>query len=94
MKKINFNFLIYFLLVFLIVVNLGIFYFSIKVSDDIRENELKIEKIHKENIDLERKLSQLDSLNFAQNVAEKLEFTKEAEPLFLENLKYAFAINQ
>ena len=94
MKKINFNFLIYFLLVFLIVVNLGIFYFSIKVSDDIRENELKIEKIHKENIDLERKLSQLDSLNFAQNVAKKLEFTKETEPLFLENLKYAFAINQ
>lgn len=92
MKKISF--LLGFLIVLSIVANLFFFYLSIKLSDEIAFYENKIEKIHHDNINLEKQLSEISSLIYAQKIATNLNFTKKANPMYLENLKYAFILNQ
>ncbi len=92
MKKISL--FLGFLISLSIIVNLLFFFFSIKLSDDISLYEDKMEKIHHQNINLERQLSQISSLEYAKKVAINLDLNKKAEPIYLENLKYAFIFNK
>lgn len=92
MKKISL--FLGFLISLSIIVNLLFFFFSIKLSDDISLYEDKMEKIHHQNINLERQLSQISSLEYAKKVAVNLDLNKKAEPIYLENLKYAFIFNK
>lgn len=93
MKKI-FNLLIGIIFIVLIIINLFLFYSSIKLGNEITTFEAKIETLHKQNISLEKELSRLSSLSYAQKLAKKLDFTKKAQPEFLEKIIYAFASNQ
>lgn len=74
--------------------NIYFFFLSIKLGDEIALCEKKIEKIHHENINLEKELSSFDSLEYAEKLASKMDFTKKAEVYFLENLKYALAVER
>ncbi|GIW64833.1 MAG: hypothetical protein KatS3mg092_0766 [Patescibacteria group bacterium] len=53
-----------------------------------------MEKIHHQNINLEKQLSQISSLEYAKKVAVNLDLNKKVEPIYLENLKYAFIFNK
>lgn len=92
MKKISL--FLGFLISLSIIVNLLFFFFSIKLSDDISLYEDKMEKIHHQNINLEKQLSQISSLEYAKKVAVNLDLNKKVEPIYLENLKYAFIFNK
>lgn len=92
MKK--FSFFLGFLVVLLIIFNLFFFFLSIKLSDEIAYYENKIEQVHHENINLEKKLSEISSLAYAQKIAKNLKLDKKADLIYLRNLKYAFLSNQ
>ncbi|MCX7955870.1 MAG: hypothetical protein N2593_02045 [Patescibacteria group bacterium] len=92
MKKINFLIgIIIFLFVFF---NLSFFYLSIKLSDEISFYEKKIENIHHENINLEKKLSEISSLEYAKKTASNFGLTEKPKIYFLENLKYALVVKE
>ncbi|GAB4219325.1 MAG: hypothetical protein Fur009_4960 [Candidatus Microgenomates bacterium] len=92
MKKLGF--FLGFLIILLVIFNLFFFFLSIKLSDEITYYESKIEKIHHENVNLEKKLSEISSLEYAQKIAKNLDINKKAQVIYLENLKYAFLSNQ
>ncbi len=78
----------------LLIGNIFLFYSSIKLGTEISSYETKIDKIHHENLNLETELSHLSSLQYAQKLAERLDFTKKSQPSYLEKLIYAFVPNQ
>lgn len=88
------SFLIWMILIGLVSINLFLFYSSIKLGDEITTYETKIETIHHDNLNLEKELSLVSSLHFANNIALKLKFTKKSQPSFLEKINYAFVPNQ
>ncbi len=73
----------------LVVVNIGIFVHSIVLGADMNAYELNTQKLHQENLDLENQMYEVDSLSYAASQAAKLNFTQPANPIYLENLKYA-----
>ena len=60
------------------------------MGDEISTFEAKIQKIHRENLNLEGELADVSSLKYAQKLAKSLEFTEKSQPNYLEKLKYAF----
>jgi len=82
--------LIWLMMIGLVTANIFLFYLSIKLGDDISFFEQKIQKIHHENLNLEKELSYVGSLQYAQKLAKNLEFTKKSQPSYLEKLVYAF----
>jgi len=85
---------IWFVLILLVIINVFLFYSSIKLGDEISAFETKTEIIHRQNITLEKELARLSSLSYARKLADKLNFTKKSQPEFLEKIIYAFAPNQ
>ncbi len=83
-----------FVMLGLLVANIFLFYSSIKLGTDISTFETKIQKIHHENVNLEKELSYLSSLQYAQKLAKQLVFSKKSAPSYLEKLIYAFVPNQ
>lgn len=75
--------------VILAFANLYIFVKSLYLSDDINKFEEKTNKLKLENDVLEKEIFQADSLQFAASLSAKLNFTKESEPVFFDNVKYA-----
>ncbi len=73
----------------LVVVNIFIFVNSIGLSDNINKFESDTKTLHQENLNLENEVYQIDSLQYAASVAASLNFSQKAQPIFLENLKYA-----
>jgi len=92
--KNSINLLIWLVMIGLVVVNIFLFYSSIKLGDDISLFEHKIQKIHHENLNLEKELSYVGSLQYARKLAKNLEFTKISQPSFLEKLVYVFNPDQ
>ncbi len=78
-----------FLLV-LVAANIFLFVSSIGISDKINEFENKTRTLHEENLTLEKKVSNLTSLDFARQKAEEMNFTKIASPTYLEKLGVAY----
>ncbi|MFH0979799.1 MAG: hypothetical protein V1803_02545 [Candidatus Roizmanbacteria bacterium] len=93
MRK-SINFLIWIVMISLVVGNIFLFYSSIKLGDEISFFEQKIQKIHHENLNLEKELSYVSSLQYAQKLVKNLKFTKKSQPSYLEKLVYAFNPNQ
>lgn len=79
-----------FLILVLILVNIYLFTQSLFLGDDILKIEKQIKQLRVENSKLEKKLFSLTSLQNLAEKASRLGFTKEAEPIYLDNLKYAF----
>ncbi len=77
--------------IFLVLIGANVFIFlsGMKVSEQINFYETETKKLKQENIDLEKKAYAAESLQNAASVAAQLEFTKKAEPYFLENLRFA-----
>lgn len=73
----------------LIFLNIFIFCSSLKLSDKINNYEVKISALHKENLILEKKVSDLSSLKFAESMAPFLGFTQQSPPTYLEKLNVA-----
>lgn len=93
MKK-SINSILFVLFIGLVSANIFLFYSSIKLSDEISMFEKKIQKIHHQNLNLEKDLARISSLQYAQKLAVNLEFTKKSQPSYLDKLVYAFNIEQ
>lgn len=74
----------------LVAANIFLFVSSIGIGDKINEFEHKTRLLHEENLSLEKKVSNLTSLDFARQKAEEMEFTKTATPTYLEKLGVAY----
>ncbi len=81
-------------MVFLVIFNIGIFYFSLTLTDKIAQYEKKIDEIHHENINLEKQLSDFQSLEFASKISKSLGFVSQSQLIFLNQINYAFLPNQ
>ncbi|MBI4226237.1 hypothetical protein HY612_03950 [Candidatus Roizmanbacteria bacterium] len=60
-----------------------------KLSDKINHFEKEIKNLHQENLTLENKIYAVDSLQYAASIAAQFDFNQKAQPMYLENLKYA-----
>ncbi len=73
----------------LLVANTGIFVSGMYLGDDINRFEGEIKKLNRENAILEKEVYQFGSLQYAASLSAKLNFTKQSQPVYFENLKYA-----
>jgi cell division protein FtsL len=73
----------------LIIFRIYFFIFTIKLSEEIKILDYQIKKLREENLTLEKEISKIDSFQFAATSASALGFSKIAETIPLENLKYA-----
>ncbi len=73
----------------LISANIYVFLNSLKLSDKINLFEKEIKSLHQENLGLENKIYEVDSLQYAASLAAQLDFTQKAQPTLFENLKFA-----
>lgn len=88
MKKIA-KLLVGVLFLVLIAANLYIFVSGMNISQQISYLEAETKRLHKENLSLQKKAYEADSLQFAASIAAQLDFAQKAEPYFLENLGFA-----
>jgi len=77
------------LLFLLVSANIFLFCSSLKISDEINQFEIKISSLHRENIQLEKEVSYLSSLKYAESRAYELDFTKKSQPTYLNKLGVA-----
>lgn len=87
-KKIKY--IIWFVLIILVVTNIGLFVSCIKLGENINTFEREIRRLHQINTELEKEISYYDSYQFAASQAASLGFIKKSIPLYIENLRYAF----
>lgn len=73
----------------LLVLNIWVFTKGIHLSNDISKFEHKTNVLKKENMELEAQLYDINSLKYTSSIAANLDFSKKAEPYFLDNLKVA-----
>lgn len=81
--------LVWLFFVVLLVANIYIFLSGMNLSEKINTYEKETRRLHQENIDLEAKAYEANSLQYASSRAAELDFTKKAEPYFLDNLRVA-----
>jgi len=75
--------------VVLVIANAGIFVVEIKSSTEITKMETELDSLRQSNIDLENKLGEVGSLEYAASMAAAMDFSKKAVPTYLDSLKYA-----
>lgn len=83
------KFLVWVIFLVLVSANVYVFLNSLKLSDNINRFEKEIKVLHQENLSLENRIDDVDSLQFAASLADQLDFTQKAQPVYLDNLKYA-----
>lgn len=81
--------LVWLFFILLVFANGYVFVESMRLGNEVTRYEREIKKLYLENLDLENKVSSLDSLKFAASLAARLEFTKKSQPILLNNLIYA-----
>lgn len=79
------------LIVSLAIANIGLFARSVILADSTVKIETNLEKLIAENEDLEHQLYLTSSFDSLSKKAVSLGFIKQAEPLYLENLRFAQA---
>lgn len=87
--KFNIRTTIIALIIFLIAINIYLCVQSLFLGETILKLEEDIQKLILENSQLEKKVFFLNSVESLEKKAQSLGFTKKAEPIYLENLKYA-----
>ncbi len=85
MKK----YILYLILIALVIGNIYTFVSGIHLGNQISKFEIETKIFHQENIELERKATALNSLQYAASMAAKFRFTKIATPIYLDNLTVA-----
>ena len=88
MKQLT-KFSIWTLFLVLISANIYIFLQSIQLSDKINHFAKANKTLHRENLTLENKIYDVDSLKYASSMAAQLDFSHKAQPVYLDNLQYA-----
>lgn len=78
------------LFVGLMVANIYVFLSGVALGDEINHYEKEITRLHQENLDIEKKVYDAESLNYAASMAAAMDFSKKTTPVYLDNLKYAF----
>lgn len=90
----NMNFfirnIVWFVFTFLIAANVLVFISGVGLSDEINKFDKEVVRLHQENLELEKRLYEVESLNYASSMAAQLNFTAKADIVYLDNLKYAF----
>ena len=84
-----FKFFISGVFIILLLLNFWIFTKGMYLSQEISKYETNTQKLRKENMELETKLYKINSLKNTSSMAASLEFTRRANPYFLDNLKVA-----
>lgn len=82
--------IIWLIFIVLIIGNIYIFISGIKLSDELNYYENQTNLYHQENIELEKKINQLSSLQNTASLAAELNFSEKPTPLVLGNMPYAF----
>ncbi|MBI4005016.1 hypothetical protein HY358_02680 [Candidatus Roizmanbacteria bacterium] len=78
----------------LLFIGLSIFHVYLFVSgitlgEDVNKFEREIKKLKTDTLDLEKKLYDVESLNYAASAASRMKFTKKTTPVYLDNLTIA-----
>lgn len=73
----------------LAIANIGIFISSMQLSDKITFYDSETKRLKQENLDLEQKIYEINSLQKASSAAAELDFVKKAQPNYLQNLGIA-----
>lgn len=83
---------IIFLVIFFVLIAINIYLFtqSLFLSENINKLEKETQRLKKLNLTLEKKLYLETSLSRLRKKAKAMGFVENIEPLYLENLKYAF----
>jgi hypothetical protein len=87
--KILFKNILILLFFILLIANTGIFVSGMHLGDDINRFEDEIKKLDQENTILEKEVYRVESLQYAASLSAKLNFVRQSQPLYFENLKYA-----
>ncbi len=82
------NQLVWPIFLLLVVGNVYIFISGMKLASEITYFENKSRIFHQENLELEKKVSDLDSYQYAASLAAQFDFAK-SKTIYLENLRYA-----
>ncbi len=80
---------LYLIFTALIGINIFVFVSGMNLSQEINRLEAQTKKLKQENMELENKLYESNSLEFAGLFAKELDFSQEAEPYYLDNLGFA-----
>ncbi len=73
----------------LIAGNLYIFVAGMYLSDEINQYDVKTKELTEENTRLEKEVYQLESYQYAASMSAVLQFTKQSQPVYFDDLKYA-----
>lgn len=89
MKKII-KLIIWLLFFATVSINIHLFVKSIAMGDEITKMDKETRALHKENMVLETKLYEVDSFRYAASVSAQMAFTKQSQPIKLDDIKYAY----
>jgi hypothetical protein len=86
----NFNRLVIFASLVLVLVNIGYFIRGIKLSDEINYYEKELKTYKSQNIEFEQHIYALESLSKTASLAAELKYGKYTDPLFSDKPHYAY----
>lgn len=89
MRKGVFRFVVWSLFLALVVANIAIFVSGMRLSEQINFYEKETKRLHQENLELEQKMYEVNSLQHAASLAAQLDFKKKAEPYYLHQIGFA-----
>jgi len=73
----------------LLFANVSIFISSMYLGEEINRFDSETKQLSQENLNLEKEVYQVQSLQYAASLSAHLNFTKQSQPVYFENLKYA-----
>ena len=73
----------------LAILNIAIFIKGIKLTTELGFFDKETNKLHQQNLELEKQAYDFDSLQYAASVAASLDFTQKTQLVYLDNLKIA-----
>ncbi len=75
----------------LVLGNVYLFIYGVKLSDEINFYEFKVHELRAENIRLEKKVFKFDSVTYAASLAAELDYTaNNSEMIYLNQPGYAY----
>lgn len=87
MKYIKYTIFIVFIV--LLIGNTYLFISGIKLGNDVLKFETGIQQYQLDNTELEKKVSEVSSLQHVASLAATMNYQEAAQPIVLDNLKYA-----
>lgn len=73
----------------LLLANVYVFVSGVALSDEISKFDIETTKLHQQNLELEKKLYSVESLNYAASMAAQMNFSNAAPPVYLDEQRFA-----